>query len=99
MLPPQPLPVVPQGAPGPPEAAGRLPLCLLFCLGWDFWFWVFWSCGLPLRSNVSCAQPCVARNRGQKNARRKKFFFTGPPLSESQKEHVANQGSTYATRI
>src|SRR5580698_5744630 len=87
MLPPHPLPDVPHGAPELP-AAVRLPVCLLalFCLGW--FFWVFWSCGLPLRSNVSCAQPCVARNREQKNARRKRFFFTGPPLLELQKEHV-----------
>ncbi|HWS16577.1 MAG TPA: hypothetical protein VN223_01110, partial [Candidatus Elarobacter sp.] len=26
-----------------------------------------------------------------KNARRKKIFFTGPPLSKSQKEHVATR--------
>src|SRR6478672_11783633 len=87
MLPPQPLPVVPQGAEPPPlllPADWRLPL---FCLGCDFWFW---SCGLLFRSNV-CAQPKLTRNREQKSARRTKFFFTGPPLSESQKEHVATR--------
>src|SRR6476661_11015657 len=87
MLPPQPLPVVPQGAEPPPlllPADWRLPL---FCLGCDFWFW---SCGLLFRSNV-CAQPKLTRNREQESARRKKFFFTGPPLSESQKEHVATR--------
>src|ERR1700729_292036 len=80
MLPPQPLPDVPHGAPEPPEAAGRLPVCLLalFCLGW--FFWDFWSCGLLFRSKV-CAQPVAARDREQNSARRIRFFFTGPPLS------------------
>src|SRR5438445_9638788 len=91
MLPPHPEPDVPQGADPPPAlpppdlpAVCRL---VLFCLGWDFWFW---SCGLLLSSNV-CAQPRLTRKREQKSARRKKFFFTGPPLSESQKEHVATR--------
>src|SRR5450432_443214 len=97
MLPPQPLPVFPQGADPPPlPPPALLAGCLLplFCLGWDFWFW---SCGLLFSSSV-CAQPRGTRNREQKSARHKKFFFTGPPSSESQKEHVAT-GSTYATRI
>src|SRR5258708_8510510 len=95
MLPPQPLPVVPQGAEPPPPLPGRLAGCLwpLFGLGWDFWFW---SCGLLFRSNV-CAQPKLTRKREQESARRKKFFFTGPPLSEAQKEHVATR-STHATK-
>src|SRR5579871_2049213 len=90
MLPPHPLPVVPQGAPDEaPEAAAFFPapgcpgcFLALFCFCWGFW-----SCGLLLRSNV-CAQPFVARNREQKSARHKKFFFTGPPLSVLQREHV-----------
>src|ERR1043166_749066 len=93
MLPPQPEPDVPQGA-DPPRApalpALDLPaacLLALFCLGCDFWVW---SCGLLLRSNV-CAQPRLTRKREHKSARRKKFFFTGPPLSESQREHVATR--------
>src|SRR5712672_65796 len=75
MLPPQPLPVVPQGAEPPPPLPGRLAGCLwpLFGLGWDFWFW---SCGLLFKSNV-CAQPKLTRNREQRSARRTKFFFTG----------------------
>ena len=91
MLPPQPLPLFPQGADRPPlPPLALLPGCFLalFWLGWDFWFW---SCGLPLRSNVSCVQPVVARDSEQKSARRKRFFFTGPPLSEFQKEHVATR--------
>src|SRR6266404_1397908 len=91
MLPPHPVPDVPQGADPPPTllppdlpADCRL---ALFCLGWDFWFW---SCGVLFKGNV-CAQPRLTRKREQKSARRKKFFFTGPPLSESQKEHVATR--------
>src|ERR1051326_1408270 len=91
MLPPHPVPDVPQGAVPPPALPPPdLPaVCLLalFCLGWDFWFW---SCGLLLSSKL-CGQPRFARKREQKSPRRKKFFFTGPPLSESQKEHVATR--------
>src|SRR5689334_2224041 len=86
MLPPQPLPDMPQGAEPPPPLLALFPDCFLalFFFGWDC---CFWSCGLLLRSNV-CVQPRVTRNREQKSARRKRFFFTGPPLSESQREHV-----------
>lgn len=88
MLPPQPLPEVPQD---PEPLPARLAGCFLalFCFGWDFWFW---SCGLLLRSNV-CVQPRVTGNSEQKSARRKRFFFTGPPLSESP-EGTRGPGST-----
>jgi hypothetical protein len=91
MLPPQPLPEVPQGAPEPaPEpaedAAGRFPVCFLplFCLGCcDF----CWSCGLLFRSNV-CAQPVEARHSEQNSARHARFFFTGPPfLISAERTH------------
>src|SRR6185437_4396452 len=83
------LPVVPQAVEPPPPLLVRPADCrlALFCLVWDFWFW---SCGLLFRSKV-CAQPMLTRNREQESARRKKFFFTGPPLSESQKEHAATR--------
>src|SRR6476646_5598862 len=75
MLPPHPLPEVPQGIPPPPPLAAGCPR-VLFCLVCAF---CFCSCGLPLSSNV-CVQPSVTGNREQKSARRKRFFFTGPPF-------------------
>src|SRR5438270_11650598 len=89
MPPPHPLPVDPQAAEPPPPLPAPTADCRthLLCLGWDFWFW---SCSSRFRANV-CGQPKLTRNREQKSARRKKFIFTGPPLSESQKEHVATR--------
>src|SRR6185503_8485464 len=96
MLPPHPLPVVPQAVEPPPPLPARRADCRwpLFCLGWDFWFW---SCGLLFRSNV-CAQPKLTRNREQESARRKKFFFTGPPFVRVAERTPWPPGSTHATK-
>src|SRR6266404_924603 len=85
ILPPHPLPEVPQAMDVPEDLPDGCFLPLLFCFCCGFFVW---SDCWPFKSKV-CPHPAKGSSREQKSIRQKRFFFTRPPSSDFAAKHDA----------